>query len=163
MPPLLRVADLPQNRPTTFALRPDSAAMKAIAGQLGLLGLRKLSFAGEIRGEGRADWRLSAHLGATVVQPCVVTLDPVTTRVEADVVRLFTADLDDPDEQESEIPEDDTLEPLGDHIDLVAVMTEALALNMPLYPRSAGADEAETAFTEPGKTAMTDEIGRAHV
>ena len=73
----LRVSALPENAPTRFDLRPDAERLGQIATELELLGLRKLSFAGEIRGEGTADWRLEGVLGATVVQPCAVTLAPV--------------------------------------------------------------------------------------
>jgi hypothetical protein len=44
--------------------------------------VRKLRFIGTLEPEGAQDWRLTADLGATVVQPCVVTLAPVTTRLE---------------------------------------------------------------------------------
>lgn len=156
----LRVADLPQNARTGFDLRPDADQTAALAGELGLPGLRKLRFHGTVEAEGSADWRLAARLGATVVQPCVVTLDPVTTRIEADVTRIFRADLPETEEPESEMPEDDTTEPLGRFIDLDVVMAEALALNLPLYPRSAEADLGEAVFTEPGKTPLRDEDTR---
>ena len=153
----LRVADLPQNAPTEFDLRPDADAMKALAAQLELLGLRKLRFSGVVRALGRTDWMVTGKLGATVVQPCVVTLEPVATRIEADVERRFLADLPQPDIAETEMPEDDSAEPLGRFIDLGEIMAEALALNLPLYPRAEGADLGEAVFTEPGKTPMTDE------
>ena len=37
---------------------------------------------------------LEADLGATVVQSCVVTLDPVTTRVEETALRRYTPDIE---------------------------------------------------------------------
>ena len=79
----LRVADLPASRPKAFDLRPTPEENRALADQLGLSGLRKLSFRGELCPEGARDWRLTAQLGATVTQPCVVTLAPVTTGKEA--------------------------------------------------------------------------------
>ncbi len=155
-----RVAELPQNAPTEFDLRPDADTLRRLAGELGLSGLRKLRFAGRIAAHGARDWRLEAHLGATVIQPCVVTLDPVTTRIETDVTRLFLADMPRSDAPEAEIPEDDTIEPLGTVIDPAAVMAEALALALPLYPRKAGAELGEAVFAEPGKTPMRDEDTR---
>ncbi|SFM13300.1 YceD family protein [Shimia aestuarii] len=158
---VFRVADLPQNRATSFELRPAAAALEKIAVDLGLLGLRKLLFKGTLSASGSADWVLQAHLGATVIQPCVLTLDPVTTRLEVDVERHFLADMPDlGDEEEVEMPEDENAEPLGTMIDVSAIMTESLALNLPLYPRSEGAALDETVFTEPGKQAMTDEDAR---
>jgi uncharacterized metal-binding protein YceD (DUF177 family) len=155
----LRVADLPQSRITTFDLRPDAAAMRLIADELGLLGLRKLSFKGTLRAEGKADWLLQAMLGATVVQPCVVTLEPVTTRLDLPVRRLYLADPAPilPEGEEVEMPEDDSAEPLGATIDPHAVMIEALALALPDWPRSEGAALGSLTVTEPGKTAITDE------
>ncbi len=136
----LRVANLPTRKATAFDLRPDQPWMLAIAADLGLSGLRKLSFKGQISAEGRSDWRLSAQLGATVVQPCVITAEPVTTRIDAPVLRRFLAEMPEPQGPESEIPEDDSLEPLGAEIDLGAVMGEALTLLLPDYPRAPGAE-----------------------
>ena len=158
----LRVADLSTNKPTRFELIPDEASLRAIAEELGLLGLRKLRFKGEVAASGKRDWVLKAQLGATVTQPCVVTLAPVTTRLEEPTERRFVADLPEQDgdagsEDGVEMQEDDSLEPLGSHIDPAAVMIEALSLALPLYPRADGAEMAETNFTEPGKAAMTDE------
>ena len=136
----LRVAALSTRKATAFDLRPDQAWMLAIAADLGLSGLRKLSFKGAISAEGRSDWRLDAHLGATVVQPCVITAEPVTTRIDAPVLRRFLARMPEPEGPDSEIPEDDSLEPLGAEIDLDAVMSEALSLLVPDYPRAPGAE-----------------------
>lgn len=160
LPPPLRVADLSENRATAFDITPDPDTLARLAGDLGLDGLRKLRFTGEIAAEGRHDWRLTGKLGATVVQPCVVTLDPVSTRVDTGVTRLFLADFPDPDGPEVEMPEDDTIEPLGDTIDPGTVMVEALALAIPSYPRKPEADLGEAVFTEPGKQAMRDEDAR---
>ncbi|EEX10537.1 conserved hypothetical protein [Ruegeria lacuscaerulensis ITI-1157] len=100
---------------------------------------------------------LEGHLGATVIQPCVVTLEPVTTRIETPVRRMYLSDWTEPDEPEFEMPEDDETEPLGSEIDPGIVMHEALALALPQYPRKDGAHLDDANFTEPGKQAMTDE------
>lgn len=157
-----RVADLPQNRVVRFDIQPDAPRLAEIAADLGLLGLRKLRFQGELRASGRTDWRLEAQLGATVDQPCVVTLDPVRTRIKADVTRLFLKRLDMPEEIDGEVemPEDDTTEELGAEIDVEQIMCESLALNLPLYPRSDDAALGEAVFTEPGKEALRDEDAR---
>ncbi|WP_299953343.1 DUF177 domain-containing protein [uncultured Roseobacter sp.] len=156
----LRVADLNQNSSTSFSLRPDAAALKAIATELDLLGLRKLSFSGEVAAHGGADWRLTGTLGATVVQPCSVTLEPVTTRIDVPVERMYLAQYEEIDAPEVEMPEDDTTEPLGQWIDPEQVMIEALVLALPLYPRSDGAELGETVYAEPGVTPMRDEDAR---
>ena len=156
-PSSLRVADLNQSGKTGFALRPEKDRLTALAAELGLSALRKLSFEGHVAPEGPADWRLEGHLGATVVQPCVVTLDPVTTRIETPVTRVFAKDYVEPDEPEAEMPEDDTIERLGPWIDPEAVMLEALALNIPEYPRLPDAELGALRVTEPGKAPLTDD------
>ncbi|QBF31585.1 DUF177 domain-containing protein [Thalassococcus sp. S3] len=158
--PPFRVAELAQNSSTAFALRPDAEKMAALADTLGLSSLRKLSFAGDITAKGKRDWQLTGRLGATITQPCVVTLNPVTTRIDVDVARIFVADLTEPEAPEIEMPEDDTVEALGTFIDPDAIMAEALALHIPLYPRSEGAALDGATFTEPGKTPMSDEEAR---
>mgnify|MGYP002621345489 CR=1 FL=1 len=152
----LRVADLPPRRPTRFHLRPDAEARAEIAAELGLSGLRKLDFAGEVTPEARRDWRLEARLGATVVQPCIITAEPVVTRIETEVMRRFLHDLPMPTEHEAEMPEDDTLEKLGAVIDPGAVMREALALALPDYPRKDGAELPLADFPPPGADPFDD-------
>jgi len=159
MPRPFRVSELSQKHPTPFEIAPDAPALEALAQDMGLLGLRKLRFTGEIAHEGATGWRLSGHLGATVVQPCVVTLEPVSTRIEEEVERRYIPDLPATGDlpEEMEMPEDETQEPLGATIDPGAVMAEALALALPLYPRRDSVEPEQTAFTEPGKTPMSDD------
>lgn len=159
-PTALRVAELSQSGTTTFALRPDAQALETLARTLDLQALRKLSFEGTLAPEGDSDWILRARLGATVVQPCIVTLEPVTTRIDTDVVRRFQRDYALPEEAEVEMPEDDTTEPLGAWIDPAAVMEEALALNVPEYPRKDEASLGQMVYTKPGEAPMTDEDAR---
>ncbi|WP_204114062.1 YceD family protein [Shimia biformata] len=156
---VLRVVDLAQNQPTPFEITPDRAELDALGDEMGVVALRKLRFKGALRAEGKRDWRLSAEIGFTVVQPCVVTLDHVTTRVDAPVERLFLAEWHDPEEEDAEVEmdADESIEPLKATIDLGAILAEALALNLPLYPRKEDASLGEAVFTEPGKKAMTDE------
>lgn len=152
-----RVADLAGRKPTRFTLTPGPAERAAIAVELGLLDLPELAFTGELRPVGRGDWLLEAALSARVVQPCVVTLAPVVTSISEDVTRRYLTDLPEPEGDDVEIPEDDTVEPLASVIDAGHVMTEALALALPLYPRAADAGFDDLQVTEPGKSALLDE------
>jgi len=159
----LRVSELTPNRPNEFDLRPEAEARAAIAQALDISGLRKLRFQGAIRAAAGQDWQLEATLGATVIQPCVVTLAPVTTRLDLEIRRrymLAPPEAEMGDDGEALIPEDDTTEALGPMIDPAAVMIEALALNLPLYPRAAGADLGDAVFAEPGVIPMRDEDAR---
>ncbi len=154
------VADLPQNRPTNFNLRPNENQLVEIASELGLSAVRKLSFVGQISAQGRHNWLLTSRLGATVVQPCVISLEPVTTRIDTDVSRVFLATLPDPGLGEVEMHEDENIELLGPTIDPFVVMVEALTLFLPQYPRKDGANLGVSVFTEPGHAPMTDQDAR---
>ena len=141
-----------------FSLKPDAEARKALADELGILGIRKLTFDGRVRPNGARDLVLNAKLGATVVQSCVVTLEPVVTRIDVNVLRQYLSDIPEISEaEESEMPEDDSVEPLGESIALETVMAEALGLELPEWPRAEGVDPVDIAVTEPGKAPMTDE------
>lgn len=156
----LRVSKLSQNAENAFDLRPSAETLAQIAAALDLSNLRKLSFTGRVVPSGTSDWRLEGRLGATVVQPCVVTLDPVTTRIDTDVTRTYMRDYEMPDEEEVEMPEDDTTEKLGAWIDPEAVMIEALTLEVPEYPRKGEAELGQMVYTKPGEEPMRDEDAR---
>jgi uncharacterized metal-binding protein YceD (DUF177 family) len=152
----LRTAELSRRKSTSFDLQPAAAARDALAADLGLLGLPTLRFAGEITPTGRRDLLLRGRLTATVVQPCVITLDPVATTLTEQVRRHYVEDFVLPEGDEVEIPEDDSLEPLPQAIDLGAVAAEALALALPLYPRSPGAELGEMVHAGEGVTPLRD-------
>lgn len=133
----LRVAHLNPRSATAINLSPDAAARAAIAEDLGLIELTEFRFAGQIAPIGGAAWELTGRLRARVVQPCVVTLDPVGTRIDEQVRRVFSPHATLPEEEEVEMPDDET-EPLGQFIDAAEVAVEALALALPLYPRKEG-------------------------
>lgn len=159
-PFMFRVADLPNRKTTRFTIAPTADERAQIADELGILGIKKLNFQGQIFPVGNRDWKLEAKLGASVVQTCVVTLDPVGTRIDSKTSRRFTADPGIPEGNEVEMPEDDSIESLGEFIDAYEVMIEALSIELPDYPRKGEAQLETSNFTEPGKTAMTDQDAR---
>jgi len=120
-------------------------------------GGRKLQLDGELKAVGKQGWLLHGTLGATTVQPCAITTDPVATRIDTPVTRRYCADYEDPSGTDVEMPEDDTLDPLPTHLAPWSVMVEALDLALPLFPRADGATLAQTQFTEPGLAPMTDD------
>ncbi|WP_292020028.1 DUF177 domain-containing protein [Maritimibacter sp. UBA3975] len=134
--------------------------MNALADELGIAELRKVRFEGTLKPLSKRDWRFSGHLGATVVQTSVISLDPVVTRIEEDVERTWIAGMEPVTAEESEAPEDVDREPLGREIDLGSVLVEALSLALPDHPRGATEELGEQVFTEPGKDAMTDDDAR---
>jgi uncharacterized metal-binding protein YceD (DUF177 family) len=131
-----------------------------LAATLQVTQLRKLRFAGEVAALPGGGWELTGTLGATVVQPCGVTLEPVSTRIDERVVRRYLPDLTMPEGGEAEVPEDVDTEPLGSEIDAGAVMLEALALAIPAFPRSEGAELGEAVFAPPGVEPMGDADAR---
>ncbi|EPX81323.1 YceD family protein [Litoreibacter arenae] len=155
---LLRLADLPSRKPTQINYTPDAAAMSRLAEEMGLSALRKMRLEGTLQPLGKTDWRLDARLGATVVQPCVVTLEPVTTRIDETLTRQYLSDWQEPTEAEAEMDGDDTSEPLPATLDIAEIAAEALALAVPPYPRSDGAALEQTDFAEPGTEPLTDEV-----
>ncbi|RMC36562.1 YceD family protein [Paracoccus alkanivorans] len=138
-PQRLRVAHLNPRAPTPFTLRPDEKTRAAIAEELGLQGLPELELRGELRAEGGDAWLLQGRLTARVVQSCVITLKPVKTDLAEEIHRHYSPHIRPPEGEEIEMP-DETLEPLGQFIDLTAVMIEELTLALPQYPRAEDAE-----------------------
>lgn len=157
-PEFARVIELNRLRDLTefdFDISPTPEEAERLARLMGARGVRKLRFAGRLTALG-GGWELTGTLGATVIQTCVVTLDPVTSRVDQPVRRLFLpmaaprgVDFAIGDE------EDEDIEPLGDRIDLGLVAIEALALALPPYPRKEG---AALASSFPGGAEETETV-----
>lgn len=146
--PVLRLRGLAE---FPFDLSPTPEEREALARLMGAQAVRKLRFQGRLVPAQDGAWRLAGELGATVVQACVVTLEPVTTRIDAPVRRLFaphataSAEID----LEAEDDDDDEAEPLGEAIDLGLVAIEALALALPDYPRAEDAELGALARSAP--------------
>lgn len=146
----------------SFDVRPPADKTKEIAEELGLLGLKKPRLAGTIKAVGEKDWQLKATLGATITQSCVVTMEPITTRIEEAVVRNYFPRLEylddaDDEEEEIEMSADENIEILPDEIDLFELFAEALSLAVPPYPKKDTAALPETIVAEPGIDPLTDD------
>lgn len=150
-------AKLSARKPTRFDLTPGAEERRQIADLLDLIDLPDVRLKGEIRPVGHADYALEADLVAEVVQACVVSLAPVPSRITETVQRRFVADWKEPEDEESEIPEDDAVEPLGDAIDLGQILTEAIALALPLYPRAPGVNFDGEIAAPPDSEPLDDE------
>jgi uncharacterized metal-binding protein YceD (DUF177 family) len=136
-PEFSRVVELSSLRDETDVdIAPEPAEAAALARLMGAQAVRKLRLKGRLAPILPRGWLLEATLGATVVQPCVVTLEPVTTRVDQPVRRRFLPSAGGTTQLGPE--DDDEIEPLGERIDLGLVATEALALALPAYPRKPG-------------------------
>jgi uncharacterized metal-binding protein YceD (DUF177 family) len=155
-----RVGALPSRKPQRFDVQPDKAALALLAAMLDISAVRRLRFVGEVRASGRTDFVLEGELTAQVEQPCGITLVPVQTEIHEQVLRRYVADMPLPDAEEVEMPQDDTSEPLPEVIDAGAVLAEALALALPMYPRAPGAElTGEAVFGPPGvKAIQSDDL-----
>lgn len=154
----LRFSDLSKSSPTRRVLKPSAEDLKRLAHALDVTTLRKVVLDVTFTPIGKKDWHMVGTLGATVIQPCVVTLEPVTTRIDEPIERKFVADfVFEFDGDEIEMPEDDTVDPLPEEMDLRDVLYEALNLAVPAFPRTEGAEVGELSFTEPGVTPLKEE------
>jgi uncharacterized metal-binding protein YceD (DUF177 family) len=144
--------------PVARALEPEEGA--ALARFLGIPAVESLAFEGRLAPWGEAGWALTGRLAGTVVQTCVVTLEPVTETVAAEIERRYLPGAERVEAETLEIgPEDlDAPEPLaGGRIDLAAVMVEALALALEPYPRRGDAEFEGRVHAAPGVEPLTDE------
>ncbi len=155
-PTRFRTGGLSPRKPTRFAYEADATALAAFAGDLRLLALRSLRLTGEILPSGRNELVLTAQLIAEADQPCVVTLAPVRARINEQIRRRYVADLPPTEGDEVEMPEDDSVEPMPEMIDLAVIAAEALTLALPLYPRAPGAEHAPTVAAATGVAPLTD-------
>lgn len=144
-------------RTVTFDLAPGAAERTALAAELGLIALPALRFRGRVEPLGRSDAALTARLLAEIVQRCGLTLAPVPATIDEAVNRRYLADWAEPETEETEVPEDDTAEPLPPVLDLTALMAEALALALPPFPRAPGAEFAPLSAAPPGVEPLRDE------
>lgn len=155
-PTRLRTGGLSPRKPTRFSFRPEGEARSQLAADLGLLALYRLELTGEIRPAGRDELVLEARLTAHVDQPCSLTLVPVPATVDEPVRRRYVTGLDQPEGDEIEMPEDDSVEPMPEVIDLAEIASEALALALPLYPRAPGAEFGQALHAGDGVNPLTD-------
>lgn len=122
-------------------LAPDADARARIARFLDIEAVERMALTGRLAPlpEG---WEFRGKLTATVVQACVVTLEPVRSVIDTPVRRRFVRDLSEEREAEQMLGEADLdpPEPLGPEIDLGHVAVETLALVLDPWPRAEGAE-----------------------
>ena len=154
----LELRHLVQNRRVNFNLKFSEELISSVVQQLDLAALRKAKFSGTISPLEQGDWLLLGTLGASVEQPCSLTLVPVRTRIDIPVVRNFRkSKLQLSDTMpESETNYDDNDEQLHQEIDILCVFCEALSLEVPDYPRTENVVAATTEYGPPGTAALTD-------
>lgn len=155
-PTRFRTGGLSPRKPTRFRYSPDAGDRAALAADLGLLALHRLDLTGEIRPTGRDELVLEATLTAAVDQACSITLAPVPAKLSETIRRRYVVGLDLPEGDEVEMPEDDSVEPMPEMIDLAEITAEALALALPLYPRAPGVEFSQGLHAADGVTPLSD-------
>lgn len=156
---------LPLSRPVDVRRLPadgeivilDATAQQreALARDLGIPAIERLHAEFVVK-PARGGARVRGHVSATVVQTCVVSLDPFESAVEEDVDLRFKrhAGAAPTGEIDLDASGEDGPEPLeGDIIDIGAVAAEHLALGLELYPRKPGVafEDVVEAPDEPAK------------
>ena len=125
----------------------------ALARRFGLLGCDLLHATAKIEPADGPDpkgvpglLRLSGHISAEVSQACVVTLEPVASRIEADFTLLYSLEpgpapaSEDVSEVVVDPEAEEPPEPLGPGgLDLGEAVAQQLAVALDPYPRAPGA------------------------
>ncbi|KAB7616308.1 DUF177 domain-containing protein [Amylibacter sp. SFDW26] len=149
---------IPKTKHVPFDITFTEEDMSKVRTILSAVSVKKMRISGKISPLDAKDWLLSATVGVTVTQSCVITLKPVQTRLDLPVKLKYVAEYEkDNDESVTEMTIDETIEPLTEEIDLATVAIEAIALALPDYPRSENATLENAVFAEPGVKPMTDE------
>lgn len=154
-------------RDLTLEAAPDEAG--ALAQRFGVSAVSQLKAEVRISGEAKEGLRASGKIKARVVQPCVVTLEPVESALSVPfAVRLVAEGPTDGTstlfEGEVELTEEeaegeDTETYFGETVDLGEIVAQTLALHIPQYPRAAGADDEVRALMGQGDGAAMTPAG----
>jgi uncharacterized metal-binding protein YceD (DUF177 family) len=138
------VSELLRGDVVTLTIAAGDAERRALAEFLNIPEVKSLAARLKVRAEPGRRFVLDGTVAADLVQSCVVTLDPVETRVEGPIRRVY---LDTPPDQEDADldPFDDDAPDLidGGVIDAGAAVCEYIALEMEPYPRAKHAPEPE--------------------
>ncbi|MEJ5233831.1 MAG: DUF177 domain-containing protein [Geminicoccaceae bacterium] len=152
-----------------FAIAAEPAELAALARRLRVQRIDRLEARGTVTGDPSEGLvTVEGHFEAEVTQLCVVTLEPVATRVEGSLRRLFQPGVPSTTREVVVDPLAEEPEPLaGDRLDLGEIVAEELALALDPYPRLPGATleveppEADGEDREPGRIGSHGPGGRA--
>ena len=160
--PKLELRHLVQNRGVNFNLNFSEALISSVVKQHGLIKLQKASFVGTVLPLDQGDWVLSGRLGASIEQPCSLTLLPVRTRIDTQVTRNFRKSLLPLSKTtlDTETTTDDNDEQLHQIIDIFCIFSEALSLELPDYPKTKNVVATIIDYGPPGTEALTDDTAK---
>lgn len=168
----VRVIRLEGARPprVRFAIEATPTECAALAKRFGLVQLDRLAAKGQAELGSGGQWRLTGSLTASVVQSCVVSLDPVPAEVSDSFELDFTvqSDKDDEDgEVDLTVGDAEPLPPDG-RLDVGEITAQQLSLALDPFPRKPGVQWEETPVPEEGKPedrvqpfkGLADRLGR---
>ena len=157
----VRADSVVDGKPLAVDLALSKGALSDLAGEIGAVSVAKFRFKGRLERLADDTLELTATLGATVTQSCVVTLAPVRTRIDEPVRRLFGR-VTTPKSSEYHLGENEDVDvdPLGEVVDLLAVAREALILALPLSPRAGDAALSGHQAAPPGKSHLSQDTER---
>lgn len=137
--------------PSRVEIAAEPAELAALAARFGLLSLDRFTASFTLRRLRKDLIRVRGQLAASLVQACVVTLDPVPAEIaEAFEVDFLEGHHRDEAELDLDLEAADAPEPLdGQEIDLGEVAAEQLGLAIDPYPRRPGAEIPAEWVAEP--------------
>lgn len=130
-------------RPRSVTIAADATELAALAVRFGLVSVDRLAATLALHEEA-SGIVVTGRVEAEVVQACVVTGAPLTTRVDEPVALRFVPGAEVPEGDEIELADDalDTIPYAGSAIDLGEAAAETMALALDPFPR--GPDAAES-------------------
>lgn len=140
---------------SVVALEATEEERGQLAGRFGLLALDRLTAALTLtRGASGIPIRVRGRMEASVVQECVVSLEPVQSEIGEDIDVEYGPSADEGGEEVFDLDQPDPPEPLeGDSLELGELVAQHLSVALDPYPRkegvsplewgAGGADEAE--------------------
>ena len=139
-PEFARPVDLPRTvaREIKHQIAATEAERAALARRFALVTLDRLEAEVRLRALPGGMVRLTASFTADIVQSCVVTLEPVPSRIAEEFTLLYG---EGDDEREIVLDgEAETVEPFaGDRIDIGEAVAQQLSLTLEPFPRAAEA------------------------
>lgn len=144
----IEVQKLPSNG-LELTLTPDSEVRHALADWIGASEISDMVADLTMRRAGKSDVKVSAGIRAHITQACVVSLEPVESRVDVTIKRRFSprgeqpwfSEIEKPDAEPEILSVDDDPPTWYDGltIDVGWFVSEELSLQVDPYPRKQGA------------------------
>lgn len=142
---------------STIKLETDAEERRRLAARFGLLSLDRLvALLAVTRGASGIPIRVKGRLQASVVQRCIVSLEPVASEIDEPVEAEYGPASTEGPEEVVRLDEPDPPEPLeGDSLELGELVAQHLSVALDPYPRKQGAEAPE--WTPPGPAPGVDD------